>query len=75
MKAGSRPRRAAAAIMRVGLGAGVSFGPATDRWSISAFVRTIENDRLLTAPIAFGGALFAYTSAPRTYGARASIRF
>lgn len=53
----------------------VSFGPADNRWSVSGFVRNIENNRLLVAPIAFQGLVAAYTSAPRTYGARLSARF
>ncbi len=53
----------------------VSFGPASDRWSVSGFVRNIENDRLLVAPIAFLNLVAAYTSAPRTYGGRVSVKF
>ncbi len=53
----------------------VSFGPASDRWSISAYIRNIENDRLLVAPIAFLGLNSAYTTAPRTYGARVGFKF
>ena len=53
------------------------FGPADDRWSISAFVRNIEDNRTVaysaTTPLA--NALVAGTLAPRTYGVRGSIRF
>jgi iron complex outermembrane receptor protein len=55
--------------------ANISFGPSDGQWSISAYVRNIENDRLLTAPVLFGGILSAYSSAPRTYGVRASLDF
>lgn len=55
----------------------LSFGPADDRWSIAGFVRNIENDRILnfavTHPLA--NALVGGSTAPRTYGARASVRF
>lgn len=53
----------------------ISFGPADEQWSISAFVRNIENDRLLTAPIAFAGVLVAYTTPPRTFGIRGTAKF
>ncbi|WP_375396690.1 TonB-dependent receptor [uncultured Sphingomonas sp.] len=55
----------------------VSFGPANDRWSIAGFVRNIEDDRILnfatTHPLA--NALVGGSTAPRTYGARASVKF
>lgn len=55
----------------------LSFGPATDRWSIAGFVRNIENDRVpvfaSTHPLA--NVLSGTSTAPRTYGARASIKF
>ena len=53
----------------------VSFGPANGRWSLQAFVRNIENNRLLTAPVAFGGVLASFTSPPRTFGGRVSVKF
>ena len=53
----------------------VSFGPDGNKWSISGFVRNIENKRRLSAPIAFIGVVSAYTTAPRTYGVRASVKF
>ena len=53
----------------------VSFGPESGKWSIAGFVRNIENTRLLTSPIAFQGLLSAYTTPPRTYGARVSYKF
>ena len=53
------------------------FGPAGERWSIAAFVRNIEGDRIIlsaqTHPLA--NTLVATTTAPRTYGLRGSIRF
>lgn len=53
----------------------VSFGPADGQWSIAAFVRNIENDRLLAVPFAFGNVLVAYTTPPRTYGVRGRVKF
>ena len=54
-----------------------SFGPANDRWSVSAFIRNIEDHRTpvyeSTQPIA--NALITGTTAPRTYGVRASAKF
>ena len=55
----------------------VSFGPSDDRWSISAFVRNIEDHRIpyfssLHPPT---NILISGTSQPRTYGVRASARF
>ncbi len=55
----------------------LSFGPANDSWSIAGFVRNIENNRILnfavTHPLA--NALVGGSTAPRTYGARASVKF
>ncbi|WP_010188363.1 TonB-dependent receptor [Sphingomonas sp. PAMC 26605] len=55
----------------------VSFGPASDRWSIAGFVRNIEDSRILnfavTHPLA--NTLVGGSTAPRTYGARASVKF
>ena len=55
----------------------LSVGPSSDAWSISAFVRNIENNRTVaysaTTPLA--NALVAGTLAPRTYGVRGSFRF
>ena len=53
----------------------VSFGRADGQWSLQGFVRNIENDRLLTAPVAVFGLLAGYTTPPRTYGVRASVKF
>ena len=53
----------------------VTFGPKSERWSIAGYVRNIENDRLLVAPVAFLGLLTSYTSPPRTYGGRVSVKF
>ena len=52
-----------------------SFGPANGQWSASVFVRNIENNRLLAAPVAFGGNLAAYLTPPRTFGGRVSYKF
>ncbi|WP_375399116.1 TonB-dependent receptor, partial [uncultured Sphingomonas sp.] len=55
----------------------LSFGPADDRWSIAGFVRNIEDNRILnfatTHPLA--NALVGGSTAPQTYGARASVKF
>ncbi len=55
----------------------LSFGPASDRWSIAGFVRNIEDHRILnfatTHPLS--NALVGGSTAPRTYGARASVKF
>ena len=53
----------------------VSFGPASGKWSVAGFVRNLENTRLLAAPIAFQGLLSAYTTPPRTFGGRVSVKF
>lgn len=53
----------------------VTFGSAENRWSISGFVRNIENTRLLTSPIAAFGLLAGYSTPPRTYGVRVSAKF
>ncbi|GLS98908.1 TonB-dependent receptor [Sphingobium jiangsuense] len=55
----------------------ISFMPENERWSITAFVRNIENERqpffATNAPVT--NFLVTSTSAPRTYGARASVKF
>ncbi len=55
----------------------LAFGPADDRWSVAGFVRNIEDNRILnfavTHPLA--NALVGGSTAPRTYGARASVKF
>jgi iron complex outermembrane receptor protein len=55
----------------------LTFGPESERWSIGAYVRNIENNRVpiydSTHPTA--AFLIAGTTAPRTYGARISARF
>lgn len=53
----------------------ISFGPNDGRWSVLGFVRNIEDHRLLTSPVAFGGVLSSFTSPPRTYGGRVSVKF
>ena len=53
----------------------VSFGPRDDRWSVGGFVRNVENNRLLVAPVSFANLIAAYTSSPRTYGGRVSVKF
>lgn len=55
----------------------LSFGPSDDSWSLSAFVRNIENNRTVafssTTPLA--NSLVSGFAAPRTYGVRASAKF
>ena len=55
----------------------ISFGPSNDQWSVSAFVRNIENNKTIafssTTPLA--NALVGGILAPRTYGVRGSFRF
>ena len=55
----------------------LSFGPDDDSWSLTGFVRNLENSRILTAAPIFniGGVGTRVTSAPRTYGVRANVRF
>jgi iron complex outermembrane recepter protein len=54
-----------------------SFGPADDRWSISAFVRNIENSRFAinANTVAIGNTVVEIPNPPRLYGVRASIKF
>ena len=55
----------------------VAFSPQNDRWSIAAFVRNIENNRLLTYSVSAnnGTLISGYVSDPRTYGARLTFKF
>ncbi len=48
-----------------------------DRWSITGFVRNIENERVLTGSQQFAAtnALTGVYTAPRTYGIRGNIKF
>ena len=55
----------------------VQFGPASDRWSIAAYIRNIENDRI---PIYSSlhpteNFLIDGTTAPRTFGVRVAGKF
>lgn len=55
----------------------ISFGPENNQWSIAAYVRNIENNRI---PVGAGlhpmaNILTFNLGAPRTYGARVSVRF
>lgn len=53
------------------------FGPKDDRWSIAGFVRNIEDHRIINneAIVPTTTILTASTTAPRTYGVRASVKF
>ncbi len=53
----------------------VTFGPKSERWSVAGFIRNIENDRLLVAPVSFLNLVAGYTTPPRTYGGRVSVKF
>ncbi|MEG3164021.1 TonB-dependent receptor [Sphingomonas sp. PB2P19] len=55
----------------------IGVGPADDRWQLTAFVRNIEDRRIvLNTPIyGLASALTATTSAPRTYGVRVNAKF
>ncbi|MEO7691008.1 MAG: TonB-dependent receptor [Sphingomonas sp.] len=58
-------------------GAQLSFGPENDRWSITAFVRNLEDHRIVvnTPLYGLGSSLESTTSAPRTFGARVNVTF
>ncbi len=57
--------------------ANITFAPQNDRWSIGAFVRNIENNRIVTAGLTYNAASAStiITSPPRTYGVRAGVKF
>ena len=54
-----------------------SFGPADGRWSVAVFVRNIEGNRIpiFTGTHALANLLVVGTTAPRTFGGRASVKF
>jgi iron complex outermembrane receptor protein len=55
----------------------LAFGPQSEKWQIAAFIRNIENNRIVVnTPIyAFASSLETTTSAPRTYGLRLNYSF
>ena len=55
----------------------LSFGPASDAWSIAGYVRNIENHRFAVNAntFAIGSAVVATTNPPRTYGVRGTVKF
>ena len=55
----------------------VSFGPANGRWSLAAFVRNIEDNRVpvFASPTPITNLFSNGTTPPRTFGGRASIKF
>ena len=55
----------------------IMFGPDDERWHIAAFVRNIENERVITNTPLYAAASSQQniTSAPRTYGVRAGFKF
>lgn len=57
--------------------ANLTFTPEGERWSIGAFVRNIENNRVPVAGLTYNAAnaVTMVTSPPRTYGLRAGVKF
>ena len=54
----------------------VQFGPTNDRWSITGFVRNIENKRNpIYGIVGSSGFLIQATTPPRTYGVRVSAKY
>lgn len=55
----------------------LAFGPESDRWTISAFVRNIENERtqIFGPQHPFLSTLTVQTQAPRTFGGRLFVKF
>ncbi len=55
----------------------VQFGPASERWSIAAYIRNIEGDRIpiYSSLHPTANFLIAGTTAPRTFGARVTSKF
>src|SRR3546814_9573261 len=55
----------------------VAFGPEDRRWSLSAYVRNVENEQTITYSYThpFSGAVANGSNAPRTYGLRGSFSF
>lgn len=58
-------------------GANLSFGAEDDSWSISAYVRNIEDKRIVVSPYVLvqGSAGLYISGAPRTFGVRAAAKF
>ncbi|MBF7015313.1 TonB-dependent receptor (plasmid) [Novosphingobium resinovorum] len=57
--------------------ANITFSPDGEEWSIGAFVRNIENNRVPSAGLTYNAAnaVTMVTSPPRTYGVRAGVKF
>ncbi|WP_174291332.1 TonB-dependent receptor [Sphingomonas bacterium] len=55
----------------------VQFGPANERWAVAGYIRNIEDNRVELYSTTNPTALFlaAGSTAPRTYGVRASAKF
>jgi iron complex outermembrane receptor protein len=51
------------------------YAPSSERWSVQAFVKNIEDKRTITALVGQNGADFAYLTAPRTAGLRVNVKF
>lgn len=58
--------------------ASLSYSGADDKWAVSAYIRNIENERVLTYAAFTGGGINIYNyiyGTPRTYGANVSYRW
>jgi iron complex outermembrane recepter protein len=57
--------------------ASITFAPMDDRWSVSAFVRNLEDYRDVTSGTLYGpgGYVALRPGAPRTYGIRVGAEF
>ncbi|WP_374944598.1 TonB-dependent receptor domain-containing protein [Sphingomonas sp.] len=54
----------------------IQLGPDSERWSVAAYVRNIENDRIPIYSIVGSGNFLTYgATAPRTYGLRLSAKY
>lgn len=55
----------------------LEFGPKDGNWTVTAYVRNIENDRFDVNSVnySFGSLTSAATNAPRTYGVRLGAKF
>jgi iron complex outermembrane receptor protein len=57
--------------------ANLAFGPASEKWSVTAYVRNIEDDRIPQSGFALvtGLAGMQVVGAPRTFGIRGNVKF
>jgi len=52
-----------------------TYSPASDQWSVQAFVNNLEDKRQLSAILPLGASTFGFFNDPRTYGVRANFKF